>query len=64
MLSAPLAEMLRERPLVALPVLFFAGLLTSFTPCVYPMIPITAGLLGGAGASGRPARARVGMFAW
>lgn len=64
MLSAPLAEMLRERPLVALPVLFFAGLLTSFTPCVYPMIPITAGLLGGAGAAGRPARARVGMVAW
>ena len=54
MLSAPLAETLRERPLVALPLLFGAGLLTSFTPCVYPMIPITAGLLGGAGAAGRP----------
>jgi len=63
MLSAPLAETLRERPLVALPILFGAGLLTSFTPCVYPMIPITAGLLGGAGAAGRPARARVSMVA-
>lgn len=63
MLSAPLAETLRERPLVALPLLFGAGLLTSFTPCVYPMIPITAGLLGGAGAAGRPARARAGMVA-
>ena len=63
MLSAPLAETLRERPLVALPILFGAGLLTSFTPCVYPMIPITAGLLGGAGAAGRPARARAGMVA-
>lgn len=61
MLSAPLAETLRERPLVALPLLFGAGLLTSFTPCVYPMIPITAGLLGGAGAAGRPARVRIGM---
>src|SRR3989337_1808077 len=24
---------------------FFAGVLVSFTPCVYPMIPITAGIL-------------------
>ena len=61
MLNTPLAETLRERPLVALPLLFGAGLLTSFTPCVYPMIPITAGLLGAAGAGGRSARARVGM---
>ncbi len=63
LLAVPLAETLRERPLVALPLLFGAGLLTSFTPCVYPMIPITAGLLGGAGAVGRPARARAGMVA-
>lgn len=63
MLNTPLADTLRERPLVALPLLFGAGLLTSFTPCVYPMIPITAGLLGGAGAAGRSARARVGMTA-
>ena len=27
--------------------------MTSLTPCVYPMIPITAGVLGGAGAVGR-----------
>lgn len=44
---------LREHPLAALPVLFGAGLVTSLTPCVYPMIPITAGILGGAGAMGR-----------
>jgi len=44
---------LREHPLAALPVLFGAGLVTSLTPCVYPMIPITAGILGGAGAVGR-----------
>ena len=42
-----------ERPLVAIPALFGAGLLTSLTPCVYPMIPITAGILGGEGARGR-----------
>jgi cytochrome c-type biogenesis protein len=35
-----------------MPVLFAAGLATSLTPCIYPMIPITAGILGGAGASG------------
>jgi cytochrome c-type biogenesis protein len=46
-------QALLERPLAALPVLFGAGLLTSLTPCVYPMIPITAGILGGAGAQGR-----------
>jgi thiol:disulfide interchange protein DsbD len=33
--------------------LFAAGLGTSLTPCMYPMIPITAGVLGGAGAGGR-----------
>jgi len=42
-----------DRPLAAIPVLFGAGLVTSLTPCVYPMIPITAGVLGGAGAVGR-----------
>jgi thiol:disulfide interchange protein DsbD len=42
---------LRDRPWAALPALFGAGLLTSLTPCVYPMIPITAGILGGAGAA-------------
>ena len=47
---------LLERPLAALPVLFGAGLLTSLTPCVYPMIPITAGILGGAGAATRSRR--------
>jgi len=60
-LSPDLAETLRQRPLFALPVLFGAGLLTSLTPCVYPMIPITAGLLGGGGAAGRTRVERVRM---
>jgi len=50
---------LLERPLVAIPALFGAGLLTSLTPCVYPMIPITAGILGGAGAKERSRRKTV-----
>ena len=44
---------LHEQPLLALAVLFGAGLATSFTPCVYPMIPITAGILGGVGSTRR-----------
>lgn len=50
-LGGGIEAMLRDRPWAALPALFGAGLLTSLTPCVYPMIPITAGILGGAGAS-------------
>ncbi len=34
-------------PLVAIPVLFAAGVLTSLNPCIYPMIPITAAIVGG-----------------
>jgi thiol:disulfide interchange protein DsbD len=45
--------------LLALALLFGAGVLTSLTPCIYPMIPITAGLLGGGGAVGRPRRRTV-----
>lgn len=47
---------LQDQPLVALVVLFGAGLATSLTPCVYPMIPITAGILGGAGSVRRSRR--------
>jgi cytochrome c-type biogenesis protein len=50
--QSTLETTLRHEPLAALPVLFAAGLATSLTPCVYPMIPITAGILGGAGATG------------
>jgi cytochrome c-type biogenesis protein len=52
-----LESALRDQPLAAAAALFVAGLATSLTPCVYPMIPITAGILGGAGATGR-SRAR------
>lgn len=52
---------LREQPLVALAILFGAGLATSLTPCVYPMIPITAGILGGT-ASTRRSRGRTALL--
>ena len=48
-----LESALRHQPLAASAALFVAGLVTSLTPCVYPMIPITAGILGGAGAERR-----------
>lgn len=34
-------------------VVFLAGVLTSFTPCVYPMIPVTVTYIGGASAGNR-----------
>ncbi len=56
MFEPTLSESLLHQPLTALPLLFLAGLATSLTPCIYPMIPITAGVLGGAGAAGRSRR--------
>ena len=40
-------HLLNGNPLLALPALFLGGVLTSLTPCVYPMIPITAAIVGG-----------------
>ena len=45
------AAQLSGNPLAALPLLFGAGVLTSLTPCVYPMIPITAAIVGGQSAA-------------
>ena len=61
--ASGLTDALQHRPWVAVPTLFGAGLVTSLTPCIYPMIPITAGLLGGAaaGEGGRGARRPPGM---
>lgn len=42
-----IAQRLTASPLTALPLVFLAGVLTSLTPCVYPMIPITAAIVGG-----------------
>jgi cytochrome c-type biogenesis protein len=38
---------LSQSPATAIPILFFTGVLTSLTPCIYPMIPITAAIVGG-----------------
>ncbi len=51
---------LSSSPWTAIPLLFAAGVLTSLTPCIYPMIPITAAIVGGEsvgrGAAGSRAR--------
>jgi thiol:disulfide interchange protein DsbD len=44
-------------PLQAIPAVFVGGVLTSLTPCIYPMIPITAAIVGGTSVgeeAGRP----------
>lgn len=46
-------EALSNDPLVALGFMFGAGLLTSLTPCVYPMIPITGAVVAGSSRAGQ-----------
>ncbi|MBA3645084.1 MAG: sulfite exporter TauE/SafE family protein [Gemmatimonadaceae bacterium] len=43
-------------PLLAVAVLYFGGVLTSLTPCVYPMIPITAAIVAGQSVGGTSRR--------
>src|SRR6266480_8056420 len=58
---AQISDALQHRPLVAVPLLFAAGLVTSLNPCIYPMIPITAGALAGVNAEGQPRRRTIGL---
>lgn len=48
-----ITDALQGSPLLAVVLLFAAGVLTSLTPCIYPMIPITAGVIGGTADAGR-----------
>ena len=58
-----LSAQLSSSPLTALPILFIAGVLTSLTPCIYPMIPITAAIVGGSSVGDAPRpRARTVML--
>lgn len=47
-LAAKLRDALARGSWLAFLLVFVAGFLTSFTPCVYPMIPITIGYVAGA----------------
>jgi cytochrome c-type biogenesis protein len=57
-----IAERLSQSPVTAIPVLFAAGVLTSLTPCIYPMIPITAAIVGGSASGASPTRWRTVML--
>jgi thiol:disulfide interchange protein len=58
-LSQSLQGRLEAGSLSAVLVVFAAGVLTSFTPCVYPMIPVTVTYIGGAAGGDR--RRAVGL---
>jgi len=52
-LLAQISASLSGHPIAAFGALLLAGLATSLTPCIYPMIPITAAILTGAQTHGR-----------
>lgn len=56
-----LGDSLTTQPVVALVLLFGAGVLTSLTPCIYPMIPITAGIISGTAGDDAPRSRVVGL---
>ena len=45
---------LSSSPFLSIGLLFLGGMLTSLTPCIYPMIPITAAIVGGTAVGGAP----------
>jgi len=51
-----LSQLLHGHPLAAVAALFVAGVATSLTPCIYPMIPITMSVIGGGAAQRSRAR--------
>ena len=56
-----LSEALSSSPLLAMGAMFGAGVLTSLTPCVYPMIPITAAVIAGTSKEDQPKSRTVGL---
>lgn len=56
-----LSQALTSSPLLALATLFGAGLLTSLTPCVYPLIPITVSVIAGTAREGQSRGRTVGL---
>jgi cytochrome c-type biogenesis protein len=59
--ASNLSGTLSESPLLALGTLFVAGVLTSLTPCIYPMIPITASIISGTAREGQTRARTVGL---
>lgn len=48
-----LSGYLTQSPLLAYIAVFIGGILSSLTPCIYPMIPITIGVIGGSTGGSR-----------
>jgi cytochrome c-type biogenesis protein len=56
-----LTEALQSSPVLALGAMFGAGVLTSLTPCVYPMIPITSAVIAGTTREDQPKSRTIGL---
>ncbi|MGH7700802.1 MAG: cytochrome c biogenesis protein CcdA [Gemmatimonadales bacterium] len=56
---AGISDALQHQPIVAVGLLFGAGVLTSLNPCIYPMIPITMGVITGSTPGVQGSRRRV-----
>jgi len=56
-----LAEAFASSPLLAMGAMFGAGVLTSLTPCVYPMIPITSAVIAGTAKEGQSKGRTIGL---
>ncbi len=59
--ASGLSVTLSESPLLAVGTLFVAGVLTSLTPCIYPMIPITASVISGTAREGQSKGRTLGL---
>jgi thiol:disulfide interchange protein DsbD len=56
-----ITDALQHDPAAALVAMFGAGLVTSLNPCVYPMIPVTAGLIAGSSTAGSSRARTIGL---
>ncbi len=57
-MAQSVAQLLVSNPALAYPAVFVGGVLTSLTPCIYPMIPITAAVVGSQQRSANGSRSR------